>query len=83
MTSDNLIGIIVGAVVFPTGLVLFIYAEPFTRFVRAVSGRIYGESRRSRQLERPALVRVVAGAWVVLGLLAIVTALLGGFRGQS
>jgi len=83
MTTDNLIGLITGGVVFPAGLAIFVYSEPFTKFVKALNGRVYGKSRRTEQLARPAFVRVIASAWIVLGLLAIVAALLGGFHGRS
>ena len=83
MTFDNLIGLIVGVVAFVSGAAIFIHAATFTRFVKAVNGRIYGESRSSRQLARPGLVRFVAAVWVVLGFLAIVMSLLGGFVVRS
>ena len=83
MTPDNLIGLIVGGVAFGAGIVIFIKADSFTSFVKAVTGRIYGQGRTAKQLVRPGLVRFVAGAWVVLGFLAVATALLGGFAGRS
>ena len=77
MTSDNLIGVIVGVVVFLAGLATFVYADGFTRFARGLFLRSYGEFWAKRA--NRGFVRVVAGAWIVLGLASLVVGLTGGF----
>ena len=81
MTSDNLIGVIVGGIASLVGIFLLTHTQGATRFARGILARVYGEFWAKRV--NPGFMRLVAGLWVLLGALSIVLGLFGGFNARS